>query len=91
MALEAIKKTPDDFKAWSKEWFTGMEDQLFETSFVNNIDIYMATPVPTQRHFELNMEFLKDELRLTNQPPPPESYAFGDAWDLRFVEAAMKA
>jgi hypothetical protein len=58
---------------------------------VNNIDIYMATPIPTQRHFELNMEFLKDELRLTNQPPPPESYGFGDAWDLRFVEAAMKA
>ncbi|WP_439579651.1 ABC transporter substrate-binding protein [Elioraea sp.] len=91
MALDAIRKTPADFKAWSKEWFTGMEDQLFETSFTNNIDIYMATPVPTRRHFELNMEFLKEELRLTNQPAPPDGYGFGDAWDLTFVEAAMRA
>lgn len=91
MALAAIKSTPADFKTWSKEWFTGMEDQLFETSFANNIDIYMATPVPTKRHFELNLEFLKEELRLTNQPAPPDGYGFDDAWDLRFVEAAMKA
>lgn len=91
MALDAIKTSPDAFKTWSKEWFTGMEEQLFETSFRNNVDIYMATPKPTKQQFDLNMEFLREELRLTNQPAPPDSYGFDDAWDLRFVDAAMKA
>jgi hypothetical protein len=50
----------------------------------------MATPAPTPQHFALNLAFLKDELALTNQPPPPESYGFDDAWDMRFVTAAMR-
>ena len=68
-----------------------MEPDLFDASFENNLGIYMRTPVPTREQFALNLEFLKDELRLVNQPPPPEAYRFEDAWDLRFVDQAMRS
>jgi NitT/TauT family transport system substrate-binding protein len=90
-ALTAIKSTPEAFKAWSREWFAGMDPALFETSFANNIDIYMATPRPTETQFALNLEFLKAELELGKQPAPPANYGFADAWDLRPLDAALRA
>ena len=90
-ALRAIHADPAGFKAWAQGWFQGMEPSLFEASFQNNLGIYMRTPVPTREQFALNLEFLKDELRLVNQPPPPESFGFEEAWDLRFANEAVRS
>jgi NitT/TauT family transport system substrate-binding protein len=90
LALRAIHAEPDAFREWSRGFLGGMEPALFEASFANNLGIYMRDPVPTPAQFALNMAFLKEELRLVNQPPPPESFGFEDAWELRFVRQAMQ-
>jgi len=91
LALRAIHDTPDKFKAWAKQFFGTMDADLFEISFRNNVGIYMPTPMPTEAQFKLNKEFLNDALSLLNQPPAPENFSFNDAFDMRFVNQAMKS
>ncbi|MBX6374496.1 MAG: ABC transporter substrate-binding protein [Acetobacteraceae bacterium] len=90
LALRAIHADPAAFKEWARGFFSGMEPQLFEAAFANNVGIYMRDPTPTPAQFALNLEFLREELRLVNQPPPPASFSFEDAWDLRFVRQAVQ-
>jgi hypothetical protein len=64
---------------------------LFEVAFANNVGMYMKTPVPTQKQFDLNLDFLDAELKQLQQPGIPAGFKFEDAYDLRFVEKAMSS
>lgn len=91
LALKQIAADRDGFKAWAKTYFADLDPALFEDAFANNVNIYMKTPVPTEAQFKDNMDFLANELKTLGQPPMPANYKFADAFDLRFVEAAMKS
>lgn len=90
LALKTIKEDPAAFKAWARGWFESMDDDLFETSFKNNVNIYMATPVPTQKQFEIVAKFLNQSLEDLGRPTLPADYGFDDAFDLTYVNEAMK-
>ncbi|WP_372621740.1 ABC transporter substrate-binding protein [Falsiroseomonas sp.] len=90
LALRQIHQDPADFKAWSKGWFEGMTDALFNVSFDNNVPIYQRDPVPTQAGFQANVEFLDEDLKSIGQPGVPDGYTLQKAYDLRFVEQAMR-
>lgn len=89
LALKAIDQDPATFKAWARGWFSAMDDELFETSYRNNVNIYMKTPVPTQRQFDVNVQFLQASLQEAGQNPVPADYTFDKAFDLTFVKRAM--
>lgn len=90
LALKTIKEDPATFKAWARGWFESMDDELFETSYKNNINIYMPTPVPTEKQFEIVAKFLNQSLEDLGRPTLPADYGFKDAFDLTYVDAAMK-
>ena len=89
LALKNIHGERAAFKAWAREYFKDLEDDLFERAFANNAAMYMRTPVTTRGQFQRNVEFLDAELKLLNQPGVPGGFRFDDAWDLSFVEKAM--
>ncbi|MEZ5740136.1 MAG: ABC transporter substrate-binding protein [Burkholderiaceae bacterium] len=89
LALRAIDQDKATFKAWARGWFSAMDDELFETSYNNNINIYMKTPVPTRQQFEINLKFLKETLAETGQKPVPDDYTFEKAFMLDFVNKAV--
>ncbi len=89
-ALKVINDDPARYRRWAEGWFTGMEPRLFEEAWQSSQGMYMADPVPTQAQFDLTRSFLADELAATSQPPIPPGFAFADAFDLRFVQDAMK-
>jgi len=89
LAMKTIHEDPETFKQWSRAWFESMDDELFEISYANNINIFMETPVPTQAQFDLNRQFLADTLAATGQDPIPDDYGFEDAFRLEFVNEAM--
>ena len=90
LALRSISQEPAAFKAWAREYFKDLDPALFEPVYANNVGMYMKTPVPTRKQFDINVEFLKAEFRSRKQPDIPASYRFEDAFDLRFVEKAMQ-
>jgi len=89
LALKAIQDDRKAFKTWARGWFQSMDDELFEVSFNNNINIYMKTPVPTQAQYDVNARFLAESLKETGQKPIPADYGFDKAFDLRFVKKAL--
>jgi ABC-type nitrate/sulfonate/bicarbonate transport system substrate-binding protein len=89
LALKTIHDDRAGFKNWARGWFSPMEEQLFETSFANNINIYMKTPMPNKAQFDVNIRFLADTLKETGQKPIPADYTFDKAFDLRFVKKAL--
>ena len=91
LALRDIHGDPAGFKAFAREYFKDLDAALFEPVFANNVGMYMKTPLPTQQHFDINVEFLNIDNRSRKQPELPSSFKFADAFDLRFIEAAMKA
>ncbi|MEZ5653100.1 MAG: ABC transporter substrate-binding protein [Burkholderiaceae bacterium] len=91
LALKAIHEDRDAFKTWARGWFSAMDDQLFETSFKNNINIYMKTPVPTQAQFDVNVRFLQEALKDAGQKPVPADYSYDKAFDLRFARKALES
>jgi NitT/TauT family transport system substrate-binding protein len=90
LALRSMQQEPAAFKNFAREYFKDLEPGLFDTVFANNAGMYMKTPVPTQKHFDVNVEFLNLEFRARKQPEVPATFKFADAFDLRFVEAGMK-
>lgn len=90
LALKQLHQDPAAFRAWAKGWFEGMQDDLFNTSFDNNLPIYQATPVPTREGYQTNIEFLDEDLKSIGQPGVPAGYTMEKAYNLRFVEAAMR-
>jgi NitT/TauT family transport system substrate-binding protein len=91
LALRAIDRSPSDFKEWARKWFEGMPPALFETSFTNNIGIYMKTPVPTPAQFNLNLQFLEQELKTLGQSGVPAGFKMSDAYELEFAEKALRS
>lgn len=89
LGLKVIHEDQATFKTWSRGWFSAMDDDLFETSFKNNINIYMKTPVPTQKQFDINLKFMNDSLTEAGQKPAPADYSFEQAFDLRFAKKAI--
>ena len=89
LALKAIHDDRAAFKTWSRAWFAAMDDALFATSFDNNINIYMKTPMPTKAQFDVNLAFMQQSLKDAGQKPAPADYTFEKAFDLRFVKQAM--
>lgn len=89
LALRGISGDPAGFKDWAKTHFGDMDPALFETAFSNNIGMYMKTPVPSRKQFDLNLEFLDAELKQLAQPGIPAGFRFEDAYDLSFAEKAM--
>lgn len=90
LALRQIRQSPADFKEWAKGWFEGMPDALFEVSFTNNLPIYQADPMPTEAGFRANVEFLDEDQKSLGQDGVPAGYTLRNAYDLRFVEQAMR-
>lgn len=91
LALKGIAGDPAGFKTFAKEYFSDMDPALFEVAFANNVGMYMKTPVPTQKQFDLNLDFLDAELKQLQQPGIPAGFKFTDAYDLSFVEKAMSS
>jgi NitT/TauT family transport system substrate-binding protein len=89
LALKNLHGDRTAFRKWAREYFKDLDDTLFERAFVNNVAMYMKTPIPTRAQFQRNVEFLDAELKLLNQPGVPGSFRFDDAWDLSFAEKAM--
>ena len=89
-ALKIINDDPQAYRKWAETWFTGMEPKLFEEAWRSSEGMYMRDPVPTEAQFALTRSFLADELAGTGQPPIPPDFGFKDAFDLRFVNDAMK-
>jgi len=90
LALRQIHQQPNDFKAWAKGWFEGMSDQLYEVAFNNNVPIYQRDPRPTEAGFRSNITFLDEDLKAIGQPGVPAGYTLQKAYNLRFVEQAMR-
>ena len=90
LALRAMDQDRAAFKAFAKEYFKDMDAALFEKAFSNNAGMYMKTPVPTQSQFDINVAFLNAEYRMRKLPEIPASLSFDRAFDLSFVQAAMK-
>lgn len=90
LALRGIQQDPAGFKAFAREYFKDLDPALFEPVFANNVGMYMKTPVPTQKHFDINVEFLNIDNRSRKQAEIPASFKFSDAFELRFIEAAMR-
>jgi hypothetical protein len=88
-ALKAIDQQPAAFKAWAKIFFADMDAELFEQSFATDGGIYLKTPLVTEQHFNLNVEFLNTELKLLGQPPVPGTFKFADAYDMSIVREAL--
>lgn len=88
-ALKAIHADPNTFKEWARGWFADMDPQLFETSFKNNINIYMKSPVPTKHHFDSSVKFMNETLKEAGQQPAPATYSYEEAFDLSFVKKAL--
>jgi len=91
LALRMIHENPAEFRSWAIAWFKGLDPALLETAYKNNAGIYMKTPIPTQAQFDLNRKFLADGLKLLGQADVPAGFSFGDAFDLKYVNAAMKS
>ncbi|MGE0311515.1 MAG: ABC transporter substrate-binding protein [Lautropia sp.] len=89
LALKVIDEDKATFKTWARGWFAAMDDALFETSFRNNVNIYMKTPMPTRAQFDINLKFMNDSLVEAGQKPAPADYSFEKAFDLRFVKQAL--
>lgn len=89
LALRAIHADRDAFKRWAREYFKDLDPALFDVAFINNVGMYMRTPVVTRGQFQRNVEFLDAELKTLGQAGVPGGFKFDDAWDLSFVEKAM--
>jgi ABC-type nitrate/sulfonate/bicarbonate transport system substrate-binding protein len=90
LALRSMAQDPASFKAFARDYFKDLDTALFEPVFANNIGMYMKTPVPTQQHFDINVEFLNAEYRQRKLPPIPATFKFDSAFDLRFVQQGMQ-
>lgn len=90
LALKQIHENPNDFKTWARAWFSDMEESLFEVSFRNNVPIYMRSPIMTEAQYKTQADFLNEDQQAMGQPTIPASYGFKDAFELRFVEAALR-
>jgi NitT/TauT family transport system substrate-binding protein len=90
LALRAMHQDRDGFKAFAREYFKDLDPALFEPVFANNAGMYMKTPEPTQSQYDINVDFLNAEYRMRKQPEIPASLTFDKAFDLSFVQAAMK-
>jgi hypothetical protein len=91
LALRAMDADPAAFKKWAQAWFEGLDPSAFETAFDVNSRIFMKTPVPTEAHFRLNVEFLDAELKLMGGGGVPAAFKFADAYDTRFVTEALRS
>lgn len=58
LALRSIRSEPDKFKAWAKDWFEGLEPEVFELAFANNGAIYFEEPMPKQALLDKNIAFI---------------------------------
>jgi ABC-type nitrate/sulfonate/bicarbonate transport system substrate-binding protein len=90
LALKSMHQEPDAFKACAREYFKDLDPTLFDAVFANNVGMYMKTPVPTQKQFDINVDFLNAEFRGRKQPEVPASFKFANAFDLSFVEKGMQ-
>lgn len=90
LALQSMQQDPAAFKAFAREYFKDLDPTLFETVFSNNVGMYMKTPVPTQKQFDINVAFLNAEYRGRKQPEIPTTFKFDSAFDLRFLEKGMQ-
>ena len=85
-----MQQEPAAFKAFARDYFKDLDPSLFDAVFANNVGMYMKTPVPTQKHFDVNVEFLNMEYRGRRQPEVPASFKFANAFDLSFLEKGMQ-
>ncbi len=90
LALRSMSQDPAAFKAFARDYFKDLDASLFEPVFANNVGMYMKTPVPTQKHFDVNVEFLNLDNRARKQPDVPASFKFANAFDLSFLEKGMQ-
>jgi ABC-type nitrate/sulfonate/bicarbonate transport system substrate-binding protein len=90
LALRSMQQEPAAFKAFARDYFKDLDPSLFDAVFANNVGMYMKTPVPTQKHFDVNVEFLNMEYRGRRQPEVPASFKFANAFDLSFLEKGMQ-
>ncbi|MEO6268847.1 MAG: ABC transporter substrate-binding protein [Lautropia sp.] len=91
LALRAISEDPAAFKAFAREHFKDLDPALFETAFANNVGMYMKTPVPSRKQFDINLEFLNEEYKTRKLAEIPASFTFDKAFDLSFVQKAMQS
>ena len=90
LALRSISEDQAAFKAFAREYFKDLDATLFDAAFANNVGMYMKTPVPTQKQFDINLEFLKAEHKVRKLPDIPATFTFDSAFDLSFVRKAMQ-
>jgi NitT/TauT family transport system substrate-binding protein len=89
LALKAIHKDPNAFKAMARVWFQSLDDEMFELAFRNNVGIYMKDPVPTRHHFDVNLKFMNESLIEAGQKPAPADYSYDKAFNLSIVKKAL--
>lgn len=88
LALKAIHEQPDVFEAWAREWFDGLEPEIFEQAFATNSQIYMRDPVPTEAQFELNKMFVNRGFETLGEDPLPADFTFLDAYEPSIAQEA---
>ena len=90
LALRSMNQEPAAFKAFAREYFKDLDASLFDPVYNNNVGMYMKTPFPTQKHFDINVEFLNMEFKGRKQPEVPATFKFANAFDLSFLEKGMQ-
>ena len=90
LALRSINAEPDKFKAWAKDWFEGLDPDIFESAFANNGRIYFQDPTPREDLFRKNIEFISTTNKLMGADPLPASLTFQTMCDPTLAQEALK-
>ena len=90
LALRSISAEQDKFKAWAKDWFEGMDPDIFESAYANNSRIYFADPTPKESLFAKNLEFISTVNKLMGAEAMPATVTFQAMVDPTIAQDAMK-
>lgn len=90
LALRSMSAEPERFKAWAKEWFEGLDPDIFESAFANNGRIYFRDPTPREDLFKKNIEFISTTNKLMGADPLPASLTFETMCNPSIAQEALK-
>lgn len=89
-SLQVIAEQPEEYKSWSRKFFSQLDPLLFERAYDNNSKIYMKDPRLSPEQLAKIIEFMNKASQGSSDDRIPASFTFQDWADTQFSDGSAK-